>query len=262
MPQIDSRLPLVRCLRPLSWRVALREVTVNGIQNASSRLSSKYADERRRMVEDQLRARHISDPRVLEAMAAVPREEFVPVALRRHAYEDGPLPIGGGQTISQPYTVAFMCQALLLEGVEKVLEVGAGSGYGAAVLSRLAREVHTVERIRALAESARASLERLGYGNVHVHVADGTLGLPAEAPFDGIVVTAATMGVPLTYLEQLAEGGRLVIPVGDPLLGQTLYRFTRHDGRLLVADLGGFAFVPLIGKYGEYESEFFTETPL
>lgn len=207
------------------------------------------------MVETQLRSRHIHDGRVLGAMSTVPREEFVPAESRHSAYDDRPLPIGHGQTISQPYTVAYMCQALGLAGSERVLEIGTGSGYGAAVLSRLAEEVYTVERIPSLAEAARERLERLGFSNVSVHVANGTLGLPREAPFDGIVVTAAATGIPSEYLEQLADGGRLVIPLGESLIGQTLYRFTRNSGRLLVTDLGGFAFVPLIGKCGQAESE-------
>jgi protein-L-isoaspartate(D-aspartate) O-methyltransferase len=213
------------------------------------------------MVDTQLRSRRIHDARVLEAMSTVPREEFVPAEASHCAYGDTPLPIGCGQTISQPYTVAFMCQALQLEGNEKVLEIGTGSGYGAAVLSKLADQVCTIERISSLAGLARERLERLAYSNVHVRVANGTLGLPEEAPFDGIVVTAAAAGVPWRYLEQLAEGGRLVIPLGESFMGQTLYRFTRNEGRLLVADLGGFAFVPLVGEYGQSDPEFLMDAP-
>ncbi len=212
-----------------------------------------FTDLRVTMVEEQLRTRGIRDERVLEAMARVPREEFVPRAFREAAYEDTPLPIGHGQTISQPYTVAFQCEALGLTAEGRVLEIGTGSGYGAAVLSLLAWEVHSIERIPSLAAEARARLERLGYENVQVAVGDGTLGLADEAPFDGIVVTAGGEDVPRAFLDQLAEGGRLVMPVGARGNGQTLYRFTRAHGRIRVEDLGGFVFVPLVGRCGAVE---------
>jgi protein-L-isoaspartate(D-aspartate) O-methyltransferase len=167
------------------------------------------------MVADQLRARGIDDERVLAAMERVPRELFVPDALRMCAYDDAALPIGAGQTISQPYMVARICVELHLRGDEKVLDVGTGSGYQAAVLAELAGEVHSLERIPELAEGARAALAEAGYGGrVHVHDADGTLGLPAEAPFAGIAVAAAARRPPAPLLEQLARGGRLVIPIG------------------------------------------------
>lgn len=210
----------------------------------------EYADLRRRMVAEQLRDHGISDPRVLAAMGKVPRDEFVPPELRDAAYEDGPLPIGYGQTISQPFTVAFMCQALQLTGTETVLEIGAGSGYSAAVLSLLATSVFSVERVAGLAEEARKRLARLGYANVEVMTADGTLGLPAKAPFDAIVVTAGAETLPDAYVRQVRVGGRIVIPIGEYRYNQTMYRFTRLEEELRIENLGSFAFVPLVGRYG------------
>lgn len=204
-----------------------------------------FQELRQRMIETQLIARGICDRRVLDAMSQVPREIFVPPELRPIAYEDEPLPIGEGQTISQPYTVAFMLQELKLHGGEKVLDVGTGSGYAAAVLSRMVLEVHTIERIAPLSEHAQRRLAALGYDNVTFHIGDGTLGCAAFAPFDAIVVAAAANRLPDAYGEQLARGGRIVIPLGDPL-GQSLYRLTRCDGKLIRENLGRFAFVPLI----------------
>jgi protein-L-isoaspartate(D-aspartate) O-methyltransferase len=212
--------------------------------------SGRMSFARQRMVDSQLGRRGITDPRVLAAMGDVPREEFVPADVREMAYEDRALPIGHGQTISQPYTVAFMCEALALEGGEKVLEIGTGSGYAAAVLSRLAREVHTLERIPELWEEAQARLERLGYSNVQTYLANGTLGLPAQAPFDAIVVTAGAEQLPAPLREQLAEGGRIVIPLGDTPHSQSMMRFTLRSGQWQAEDLGSFAFVPLIGQLG------------
>jgi protein-L-isoaspartate(D-aspartate) O-methyltransferase len=194
--------------------------------------------------------RGIEDERVLEAMSRVRREEFVPEEVRARAYQDCALPIGSGQTISQPFTVAVMLEALRLAGHERVLEVGTGSGYGAAVLSLLAREVFSIECVPELASAARDRLARLGYANAAVVEGDGSLGLPTEAPFGAIVVTAGAGSLPLCYLEQLAEGGRLVIPIGGEVRGQTLYCFTRLRGRLSVRELGPFLFVPLRGRYG------------
>src|ERR671924_421049 len=170
--------------------------------------------DRDRMVARQLRRRDIRDERVLAAMARVPRELFVPPELRDRAYEDAALPIGAGHTISQPYMVAAICQALALRGDERVLDVGTGSGYQAAVLAELADEVHTIERVPELAEKARANLAAAGYDRVQVHVGDGTLGLPERAPFDAIAVAAAAPGFPQTLYEQLNPRGRLVVPVG------------------------------------------------
>lgn len=209
----------------------------------------RYAELRLRMIESQLRSRDIDDPRVLDAMNRVPREAFVLDEDRSAAYDDHAMSIGHAQTISQPYTVAFMCQAAQLTGDEKVLEIGTGSGYGAAVLSLLSREVYTVERIPELTEQARRRLEAMGYDNVHVATADGTLGFPAGAPFDAIVVTAGADVLPEALVKQLAPGGRIVIPIGEYGGGQTMYRFTKRDGELTAEDLGAFSFVPLIGAY-------------
>lgn len=210
----------------------------------------EFSTRRRLMVWKQLLKRGIHDHRVLDSMGTVPREEFVPPALRELAYEDCPLPIGCDQTISQPFTVAFMCQALRLDGSETVLEIGAGCGYGAAVLSRLAHFVYSMECVPRLAEAARERLVGLGYKNVAVWTGDGSLGLPEEAPFDAIVVTAAAETVPPTYIGQLEEGGRLVIPIGRLSSGQTLRAFTRGPTGVDVENLGRFDFVPLVGQYG------------
>lgn len=202
------------------------------------------------MVADQLRRREITDPRVLDAFARVPREAFVPDDIQEHAYADSPLPIGNGQTISQPYVVAMTVQALQLKGGERVLEIGAGSGYAAAILGALCREVDTVERIGELATAAAARLARLGYGNVHVHHADGTLGWPPNAPYEAIAVAAGAPKPPQSLLDQLAVGGRLVIPHGQAE-HQSLARITRQSATNFVEeDLGAVRFVPLIGSQG------------
>jgi protein-L-isoaspartate(D-aspartate) O-methyltransferase len=200
---------------------------------------------RHNMVVEQLEQRGITDPRVLEAMEWVPREEFVPSDLVNLAYEDRALPIGLEQTISQPYTVAFMCQEARVTAGDKVLEVGTGSGYGAAVLSLLAREVHTIERIDELYRAARKRLSEIGRGNVHVYLDDGTLGLPDEAPFDAIIVTAGAESLPAAYQRQLADGGRLIIPVGPPA-SQKMLRITRRGDQFTRENLGSFGFVPLV----------------
>ena len=205
------------------------------------------------MVIEQIAARGVRDPRVLEAMRRVPRHLFVPPDYREEAYGDFPLPIGQGQTISQPFIVAYMSALLNLKGNEKVLEIGTGSGYQAAVLAHLAREVHTVERLPHLALRASERLETLGLNNVAVHVGDGTLGWPENAPYDAIIVTAAAPKIPEPLLEQLAEGGRLVAPVGDRGF-QHLERWTRHQGALQREVLEPVAFVPLLGEYGWPES--------
>ncbi len=205
---------------------------------------------RLRMVERQLRARGISDSRVLAAMADVPRDAFVPERLKGAAYDDNPLPIGSGQTISQPYTVAFMAQALELSPTDLVLEIGTGSGYSAAILGRLAAQVHSVERIDALAQHAQEVLQSLAADNVQVHVGDGSLGWPDAAPYQAIIVTAGAAALPLTYLDQLAEGGRILIPLGRVRHRQTLILFRLRGGELEVIDLGRFAFVPLVGEHG------------
>jgi len=201
------------------------------------------------MVESQLKRRGIKDPLIIEAMGRVPRHEFVPGTQIGSAYYDGPLPIGSGQTISQPYMVAIMTQAMGLRGGERVLEVGTGSGYQAAVLAEIAGEVYTIERHGELAESAGKRLLELGYDNVHVSVGDGTLGLPEKALFDGIIVTAGAPHVPENLKDQLGEGGRLVIPVGGRYL-QSLLRITRKGDDFQQEDLLGCVFVPLIGEDG------------
>jgi protein-L-isoaspartate(D-aspartate) O-methyltransferase len=215
------------------------------------RVAGEVGDAPRRaeMVERQIVARGVRDPRVLEAMHSVPRHLFVPEALREEAYEDRPLPIGEGQTISQPYMVAAMTAALDLTPTARVLEVGTGSGYQAAVLSCLAREVITIERHEPLAARAREILQQLAYSNVRVVVGDGSLGFPEAQPFDGIIVTAAAPQVPVTLREQLAEGGRLVVPVGT-LTFQELIVETRHGSGYARVVHEGCVFVPLIGAFG------------
>ena len=195
----------------------------------------------------------IKDRRVLEAMRSIPRELFVPRESRRLAYEDRPLPIGYDQTISQPFIIALMTEALELKGNEKVLEVGCGSGYQAAILAKLARHVVTIERLKPLAEAARKALDSLGLTNVEVHVAEETLGWQREAPYDAIMVTAAAPHVPPDLLAQLKMGGRMVIPVGSRYL-QELYKITRGRKGNKIENLGGCRFVSLIGK-GAWEEE-------
>ncbi|MBI5137471.1 MAG: protein-L-isoaspartate(D-aspartate) O-methyltransferase [Nitrospirae bacterium] len=196
-----------------------------------------------------IRAMGVRDQRVLSVMAALPRHRFVPGNLRDAAYEDGALPIGLGQTISQPYMVAAMTEALALTGTERVLEIGTGSGYQAAVLAGLAREVVTVERLPELADRARMRFAELGLNNITAHVADGTVGVPALAPFDAILVSAGAPAVPEPLAAQLAEGGRLVIPVGGPRV-QTLYRYRKEDGEMKGEALFDCLFVPLVGRHG------------
>jgi protein-L-isoaspartate(D-aspartate) O-methyltransferase len=209
----------------------------------------EQSERRRAMVAAQLRGRDIVDERVLRAMASVPRELFVEAPERKRAYDDAALPIGGGQTISQPYMVARICEALKLRGDERVLDVGTGSGYQAAVLAELAGDVHTIERISELAEQARQRLVEAGYANVHVHVGDGTLGLPGQAPFDAIAVAAAAPGFPQTLYEQLKPRGRLVVPVGSSR-GQRLEVAVRSpEGPAMVHSVP-CRFVPLVGAEG------------
>jgi protein-L-isoaspartate(D-aspartate) O-methyltransferase len=208
-----------------------------------------YWQLRERMVDEQLGGRDITDRRVLEALRSVPRHRFVPAEAAELAYIDAPLPIGFRQTISQPYIVALMSQLLRLRGDETVLEVGTGSGYQAAVLSRLARRVYSIERIPELAEEARQTLAAIGVENVEVRVADGSAGLPEAAPFDGILVAAAAPKVPRPLLDQLAEAGRLVVPVGT-IEGQVLERWTRRGQEFSRDRSAPVCFVPLLGSYG------------
>ena len=204
---------------------------------------------RAEMVERQLRRRGIRDERVLEAMARVPRDRFVPDSLSTHAYDDGALPIGHDQTISQPFVVATICALLGLHGSERVLDVGTGSGYQAAVLAELAAEVVTIERIPELAECARARLADVGYGNVEVTVGDGSLGVPERAPFDAIAVAAAAPIVPPALFDQLAEGGRLVVPRGSRF-GQELVLVARTSDGPTERTSIPCRFVPLVGDEG------------
>ncbi len=208
-----------------------------------------YAAARARMVEDQIQARGVRGERVLEAMRRVPRHLFVTETLRERAYDDTPLPIGDRQTISQPYIVALMAEALELDGGERILEVGTGSGYEAAVLAELCGELYSVERIPALAERATELLESLGYRNVHVRVGDGSLGWSQAAPFLGVVVSAAAPRIPRPLVEQLATGGRLVLPLGEEE-SQTLVRLRKTGEGLREECLGECRFVKLIGTYG------------
>lgn len=214
-----------------------------------------FETRRAAMVADQIAGRGISDRRLLDAMRAVPRETFVEPQLRAHAYNDGPLPIASGQTISQPYIVALMAEAAELGSDDRVLEVGAGSGYGAAVLSRLAGTVFAIERHAGLAREAAARLAQLGYDNVHVREGDGSLGWPEEAPFDAILVTAGGPRMPESLKAQLAIDGRLVMPVGDRAAGQSLIKLTRRGADAFEqTDLGAVSFVPLIGTEGWRET--------
>lgn len=208
-----------------------------------------FAAARRRMVERQLRQRGIGDERVLAAMGEVPREAFLPEALRERAYEDSALPIGQEQTISQPWIVAAICQALALEGSELVLEVGTGSGYSAAVLARLAAHVVSIERHQSLSREAAEILEALGVRNVEIVVGDGSLGVPERAPFDAIAVHAAAPQPPPALIDQLADGGRLVVPTSGE--GADVLTLLRRTGdRLETTGLGPCRFVPLIGEEG------------
>ena len=210
---------------------------------------STLAIYRERMIEEQLVPRGIGDPRELEAMRQVPRHLFVEDAMQAHAYGDFPLPIGSGQTISQPYIVALMTEALQLKGTERVLEIGTGSGYQAAILSRLCLRVYTIERIDALVGRARRVFDRLRYHNIVSRIDDGTEGWSAEAPFDGILVTAGGPRIPDPLLAQLADPGRLVIPVGDQGV-QDLQLVEKRDGGLTVRTIEQVRFVDLIGAYG------------
>jgi protein-L-isoaspartate(D-aspartate) O-methyltransferase len=212
---------------------------------------SDFQAAREEMVETQIAARGIRDPAVLEAMRTIPREAFVPLSVVPFAYEDEALPIPEGQTISQPYVVAAMIEAVEPKRDDRALEIGTGSGYAAAVLAHLVSEVFTVERLVALAESARRRLADLGYHNVHVRCGDGTLGWPEHAPYDAIIVTAGGPKVPPALLDQLTVGGRLVMPVGSTRRFQQLVRIIRlAENEYEHAELEGVTFVPLIGEQG------------
>lgn len=231
--------------RKAVWGLALLAVLGSAVGQTSDR---PYDRLRRRMVADQLAARDITDPRVLEVMGEVPRHLFVPPAYRDEAYEDYPLPIEEGQTISQPYIVALMTQLLGLKGREKVLEIGTGSGYQAAVLSRLTAQVFTIEIHPGLAERASALLRELGYANVQVRAGDGYRGWPEMAPFDAVMVTCAVNHVPPALFEQLAEGGRLVLPMGGRFGSQTLTLITKIGGKARISRILPVRFVPMTGE--------------
>jgi protein-L-isoaspartate(D-aspartate) O-methyltransferase len=212
-------------------------------------LADLYANKRAQMVRAQLRERGISDERVLDAMLRIPRHEFVLPEYRSQAYEDHPIPIGENQTISQPFIIAVSLQALGLQGTESVLEVGTGSGYQTALLAVLASEVYSIERYETLARSAATILATLGLNNVSVVVGDGSHGLPEQAPFDAIVVSAAAPSIPKSLFDQLSETGRMVIPVGPPH-AQELQLVRKQDGKPLIDALEGCRFVPLVGAEG------------
>jgi protein-L-isoaspartate(D-aspartate) O-methyltransferase len=215
----------------------------------SAIMIDKFKLLRESMVADQLVPRGISDKLVLDAMKKVPRHKFMPEELESSAYEDNALPIGEGQTISQPYMVAIMTEKLGLKGREKILEIGTGSGYQAAVLAEIAKKVYTIEYVPSLAEKAKKKFDDLGYKNIEVIVGDGTLGLPEKAPFNGIMVTAGAPSIPKTLTDQLAEGGRLVIPVGERFM-QILTIVTKRGRKLDIEESIACVFVPLVGKYG------------
>ena len=208
-----------------------------------------YEKERMRMVREQIVGRGVTNERVLAAMRKVPRHEFLPEGIRAMAYQDSALPLGEGQTMSQPYMVAFMSEFMELSGPERILEIGTGSGYQAAVLSELCSKVYTVERIKLLADRARATLDRLGYRSVAIKVYDGTYGWKDMAPFDAIMVTAGSPDIPAPLIDQLKEGGRLVIPVGDRY-GQTLLKVVKTAQGPVTQRSIPCTFVPLIGNHG------------
>ncbi|WP_157492337.1 protein-L-isoaspartate(D-aspartate) O-methyltransferase [Geothrix fermentans] len=227
-------------------------LTLGGCDPEPARPAAPVADEvlaqaRARMVREQILARGVADPRVLEAMGRVPRHEFVPEGQRGEAYEDWPLPIGYGQTISQPYIVAFMTAALEPKPGDRVLEVGTGSGYQAAVLAGLVAEVYTIEIVEPLARRAEGDLRRLGYGNVKVRAGDGHRGWPEAAPFDAIIVTCAPEDVPRALVEQLRPGGRMIIPVGSQWGAQELYLLRRTATGMRRQAVLPVRFVPMVG---------------
>ncbi len=213
------------------------------------RKRDEFRRAREEMVENQIKTRGVTDERVLEALRKVPRHEFIQENHQSEAYADHPLPIGSGQTISQPYIVALMTEQLELKDDEKVLEIGTGSGYQAAILAELAREVHSVERVSELAEKARENLRRLGIKNVSVHIGDGTLGWLEEAPYDAIIITAGTPAMPEGLADQLSDGGRLVAPVGSRWR-QMLELWIKREGEIEKIEVLPVVFVPLIGEKG------------
>jgi len=232
--RLPSRVALVACL--VSW--------MSGLDGTLSAQTDPYLQQRLQMVEQQIERRGVKRPNVVEAMKLVPRHLFLPEALRKNAYLDGPQPIGDGQTISQPYIVALMTELLDLTGNERVLEIGTGSGYQAAVLSRLTKEVYTIEIREELGRKARKTLDGLGYANIHYRIGDGYAGWPEEAPFDAVIVTAAPEQVPQTLIDQMKVGARMVVPVGRYF--QDLQVITRTEDGIRTEDAGGVRFVPMI----------------
>jgi protein-L-isoaspartate(D-aspartate) O-methyltransferase len=231
-------------VRSIAQSLVLAAIAAAGCgQNAPP--VSDFAAQRQLMVQQQLVARGINNERVLAAMGKVPREEFVPLEVRSESYEDGPLPIGQGQTISQPYIVAFMTQQLRPQTSDRVLEIGTGSGYQAAILAELVKEIYSVEIVEPLAKGAEATLSRLGYTNIHLKSGDGYKGWPEEAPFDAIIVTCAPDKVPQPLVDQLKDGGRMVIPVGERF-AQELYLLEKKNGQLKESVTLPVRFVPMM----------------
>lgn len=222
--------------------------------NSTNPVLKQFAGQRRKMVEEQLVNRGIKDARVLAAMSLIPRHFFVQESFCHKAYNDHPLPIGGSQTISQPYIVAAMTEALQLKGQERVLEIGTGSGYQTAILAEMAEKVFTIERIRTIAKTAKEKLDQLGYTNINFKVFDGTYGWRDQSPFDAILISASGPDIPKPLIEQLKDGGRIVAPVGDQG-DQTLLVLTKVGSQTRTRKIIGCSFVPLIGKYGWPDGE-------
>lgn len=235
-------------MRPLAkLTVAFSLVFLSACSDAAPPTAADTAEHRKTMVEEQIAARGVSDPATLEAMQTVPRHEFLPLRLREEAYGDYPLPIGYGQTISQPYIVAFMTEAIRPQPGEKILEIGAGSGYQAAVLAQIGTQVYTIEIVEPLAEMARQTLERLGYKNAHVRHGDGYRGWPEHAPFDAIIVTCAPDKIPPDLVAQLKDGGRMIIPV-DSGMEQELVLLRKHGDKIEKQSVLPVRFVPMTGE--------------
>jgi protein-L-isoaspartate(D-aspartate) O-methyltransferase len=246
-------LAVIVLMPPTPIRIPTAEITPTEetptLEASPTATADPYSEVRKKMVRNTMRLRDITDEEVLAVMEKVPRHEFVPEEYLNQAYDDHPLPIGYGQTISQPYIVALMTQLLRLKRGEKVLEIGTGSGYQAAVLAELADQVYTVEIIKELAEQSEEKLKRLGYTNVGVKHADGYYGWEEYAPYDAIIVTCAPDHVPQPLVDQLADGGRLVVPVGPPGSYQTLWQITRQGDEVVSKNITGVIFVPLTGGH-------------